>query len=289
MRRPVIVSAALFVIGLIAGSMRPDDVKSAPPASGDGYQILAGDFHVHAFFGDGALAPWDLAREARRNGLDVIAITNHNQMIAAHLAASIPGVMVLPGEEITMPHFHMTAIGLNDTVDWRGTIPEVARAVHAQGAVAVGAHPARGFASGMDDASIVALDGLERAHPMMEFRDLDRQGLADSFDRAVRVKPSIAPIGATDFHFTAAIGLCRTYLFVREATPSGVLDAIRSGRTVACDQRGNVYGETGMAREVEDLCRAAAEKRLSKPPLEWLSLACTWVGVLGLAWMGLRH
>jgi len=123
----------------------------------------------------------------------------------------------------------------------------------------------------------------------MEFREHDRQGLADSFDRAIRTKPSIAPIGSTDFHFTAAIGLCRTYLFVRDVTPAGVLDAIRNGRTVACDQRGNVYGAADMAREVEGLCRATAEERLSKPPLEWLSLFCTWIGLVGLAWIGFRQ
>jgi hypothetical protein len=288
MRRRFIASASLFVIGLIAGSIGPEDARVPPQTSHDGYQILAGDFHVHAFPGDGALAPWDLAHEARRNGLDVIAITNHNQMIAAHLAASIPGVMVLPGQEITMPAFHMTAINLRDTVDWRGTIPDVARAVHAQGGVAIGAHPARIFASSITEASIVALDGLERAHPMMEFRDIDRQKLADSFDRALHTKPSIAPIGSSDFHFMAAIGLCRTYLFVRDATPAGVLDAIRSGRTVACDQRGNVYGDPSLTQDVEGLCRATAAARLSKPPIEWLSLFCTWLGLAGLVWMGFR-
>jgi len=256
----------------------------------DGYQVLSGDFHVHAFPGDGSLAPWDLAREAWREGLDVIAITNHNQMLAAHLAARLPettGVMVLPGEEVTTPDFHMAAVGLTSTVDWHGTMAGVAAAVHAQGGVAIGAHPARQFMTAFDDAAFAALDGIERGHPMMEFRSADRAGIADVFARAVRVKPSIAPIGSTDFHFTAVIGLCRTYLFVRDKTPAGVLDAIRSGRTVACDQRGNVYGDSTLARSVEDSCRATAEARLTKPPLEWLSLASTWCGLLGLVWAGL--
>ena len=47
--------------------------------------VLAGDFHVHAFVGDGGVAPWELGREAARRGLDVIAVTNHNQLLAARL------------------------------------------------------------------------------------------------------------------------------------------------------------------------------------------------------------
>jgi hypothetical protein len=91
-----------------------------PPRAG-GYWILAGDFHVHAFPGDGSLAPWAVRAEAACAGLDVIALTNPNQMLAARLdrwlAGSSNDPIVLGGQEITHPRYHIAAIGLEHAVD----------------------------------------------------------------------------------------------------------------------------------------------------------------------------
>src|SRR6266545_2469852 len=45
--------------------------------------LLVGWGAIVSFFGDGGLAPWDLALEARRRGLHAFAITNHDQVLAA--------------------------------------------------------------------------------------------------------------------------------------------------------------------------------------------------------------
>ena len=56
----------LVAIGLILGR-QVDPLQVAPLRYGDAV-VLAVDFHVHSFPGDGSLAPWDLAAEARRRG-----------------------------------------------------------------------------------------------------------------------------------------------------------------------------------------------------------------------------
>ncbi|MDR3262374.1 MAG: PHP domain-containing protein, partial [Tannerella sp.] len=43
----------------------------------NGFKALKGDFHIHTLFSDGAVMPVDRVVEAVRNGLDVIAITDH--------------------------------------------------------------------------------------------------------------------------------------------------------------------------------------------------------------------
>jgi predicted metal-dependent phosphoesterase TrpH len=53
--------------------------------------VLTGDFHVHGFPADGALAPWALAREARAARVDVIGVTNHNQAVTGRIAAWLAG------------------------------------------------------------------------------------------------------------------------------------------------------------------------------------------------------
>jgi len=70
-------SALLLLAGVAAGTLSDARVMPAPQRQ-DGYYILSADFHVHVFPGDGALAPWDLRREAARRRLDVIALTDHN-------------------------------------------------------------------------------------------------------------------------------------------------------------------------------------------------------------------
>jgi hypothetical protein len=104
---------------------------------------------------------------------------------------------------------------------------------------------------------------------------------------AVAAHPSIAAIGSTDFHTWSPVGLCRTYLFVRAATRDGVLDAIRAGRTVACDARGDVHGPAALASLVRDECRADA----AAPPtgdgfLSTAGAATAWLSLLALVWLG---
>ena len=89
MRRVRLALAALWLTGLVLGSISERSIatsRSVPSTSSgkiyDGFQVLSADLHVHSFPGDGALPPWALASEARRRGLDIIALTNHNQMLS---------------------------------------------------------------------------------------------------------------------------------------------------------------------------------------------------------------
>ncbi len=290
MTLPRLLAGVLFAVGLVAGHLADDDeVRS--PRNVDGFWILAADFHVHAFPGDGLLTPWDLAREARRRNLDVIAITNHNQMIAAHLETwwpSTTGVMVLPSEEVTAPTFHMTAIGIDHAVDWRGSLSETAAAIHDQGGAAILAHPAHCFPAAFDLAGFAAIDGIEVAHPMMELGERYRQDLAEAYARAQTANAHVAAIGATDFHHLAALGLDRTLVFAREITPTAVVEAIRAGRTVACDQSGATYGPAVLKSIVTNDCRAAASARLTRSAMDVISLLFVWLGLVGLVVFGRR-
>ena len=78
----------LLLIGgaVIAGTALDRVPVDGPARAGDQF-VLAADFHVHAFVGDGGVPPWELGREARRRKLDVIVVSNHNQLLAARLAA----------------------------------------------------------------------------------------------------------------------------------------------------------------------------------------------------------
>jgi hypothetical protein len=216
-----------------------------PRASASGDFVLAGDFHVHAFPGDGALPGWELRRDARRLGLDVIVVSNHNQVLAAQLGASVASAdwpLLLPAQEVTTPLFHMVAVGVRERVDWTLPPVELIAAIHRQGGVAIAAHPTPPSWASDDDRVLAAIDGAEVAHPLTEFSRKGRQLLDAFFARARAVNPTLAPIGSSDFHAAGSPGYCRTHLLARALTAGAVLDAIREGRTVAEDPRGRLYG-----------------------------------------------
>lgn len=100
----------------------------------DGYKVLKGDFHLHTIYSDGCVTPDYRVREAWFNGLDVIAITDHIEVlrhddifdmtkfhynmsnkIAADAAESYD-MIVVPGTEITRskPFGHMNALFVTD-------------------------------------------------------------------------------------------------------------------------------------------------------------------------------
>lgn len=278
-------AAWLVLLGCIAMGAAPVPDAGRQAIAAGGYTVLTADLHVHSFPGDGGLLPWDIAGEARRRGLDVIALTNHNSMwswrLMQRVAPDATGVIVLPGMELTSAGYHMTAVGLHTPVSWRQLPAAAAAAIHAQGGVAIAAHPLEPRPSRWEDAAIDALDGFEAASSNGTLA-----AMAPFTRRAVVRRPSIAPVGASDFHYFAPLGVCRTFVFATERSAAGVLDAIRSGRTVACDGRGEVYGPAELAASVSGECRATAA---TGPAWRWVdavSTAGTWAALAALVALG---
>lgn len=275
--------APLFLAAGLALGTLADAVPARNPPVDAGYRILAADFHVHGFPGDGALAPWILRREAARAGLDAIAITNHNQTATARLGAWLPredGMpLVLVGQEVTAPDFHLIAVGIREEVDWRLPPAAIVEAIHAQGGAAIAAHPSRSY-WGYGDAAMTRLDAAEVALSSRASR-VRRAEVEAFFDRVTQRKPGLAPIGASDFHFSGPIGNCRTYLFAREWSVQGIVDAIRAGRTVAYDDRGRALGDSARVAVVERLRRQEDASARELQLWRHVSVALTLFG-LGL-------
>jgi len=279
------LSALCVIAGVAVGTCTTITPTRVPSRVGD-YWLLAGDFHVHAFPGDGSLAPWPLRDEAARAGLDVFAVTNHNQALTAKFARQqargSDGPLVLAGEEVTNREYHLIAVGITQKVNAFQPAARAIADIHAQGGVAIAAHPGP-LSVGYTDDAIRALDGTEAAHPADDQRE--RNEFIAFYERARRLNRRIAAIGSSDFHaMPAPVGSCRTFLFVRERTEAGVLDAIRDGRTVALDDAGQLHGDPALV--------LLAKQSIPQQPVDanngWrrLSVALVWAGVLGVVLFG---
>jgi hypothetical protein len=283
----------LVVVGGLMLSTTANSPEVPLPVEKAGYTVLAVDLHVHSFPGDGLLAPWDIAVEARRRRLDAVALTNHNSTLswrlAQRLSAILPrtGAMLIPGEELTSSGYHLAIVGVTAPLEWRQTAAAAATAAHVAGAVAIGAHPGRWTWPAFDDAALLALDGVEVAHSSVHASGESRQDLAAFYQRALRVHPSIAAIGSTDFHHFAPLGLDRTYVFARPPTQAGILDAIRAGRTVACDGQGEAQGPPELVAMMrEDCLRDASAPPNGETPLSRAGTWLVWIGLVGLVVLG---
>lgn len=247
-------------------------------------QVLVADFHVHPFPGDGALTIRQLQREARRRGLDVIAVTGHNNQAGWTFATTVgavddSAVIVLPGQEVTAPDFHMAAIGIPRLVNWDQDARAVIADVHALGGAVIAAHPVKDSWQPRNAETLAVVDGVEIAHPERENGAEEARQLDELFAAAMEANPRISAIGSSDFHMGAPLGRFRTYVFADERSAAGVIRAVRTGRTVAEDADGRLYGPAELAARVTPELR---ERRTAFAPSTG-EKACALLALLGLA------
>lgn len=141
------------------------------------------DLHCHSNVSDGALAPAAVARRAARNGVEVWALTDHDQLgglAQAREAARAEGMRFIDGVEIS--------------VTWRGSTIHVVglRIDPANETLALGLARVRG-------------GRIERAQRMA--RELQDAGIEGAFEGALRHAENPAMVSRTHFaRFLAEIG-----------------------------------------------------------------------------------
>lgn len=267
------LAAILLLIAAASGTLS-DVPPDRPPVWMNGYRVIAADFHVHTHpLSAAAIAPWDVVLEARRQGLDAIAVSGHNETMSGKIAhwfsQRVGGPIVLPSEEIHGPRFHMIAVGIRSTISWRLSASEAIDEVHRQGGVAIAAHPVEEMWPAYDAAALAKLDAAEVVQPVIYSNEKRRRELEDFYRRA-----HVAAIGSTDYHGAGPLGLCRTYVFVRSNSEQEILDAVRAGRTVVLD-RGRAYGDPA-------LIEAARRADVPPPSGGWLAVLSRICGIAGL-------
>jgi hypothetical protein len=74
------------------------------------------DLHTHTFYSDGIGTPELNVRNARVNGIDILAITDHDKINGceeAKAAGERWQVQIVPGVEISTDKYHILGLGIN--------------------------------------------------------------------------------------------------------------------------------------------------------------------------------
>jgi hypothetical protein len=241
------VCICLVLAMLVAGTLS-DVARKDPVVMLGGYRVLSSDFHVHSFpLSWAMIGPLDTVLEARRQGLDVIAMTPHNEVWVAKLGRLFSriagGPTVLVGEEIVSPRYHLLAVGIESRIDWRQSAANAIVEVHKQRGVAIAAHPVSSYWQGYDEDAMHTLDAAEVLHPIAYLSPESYAELQEFRERA-----RVTAIGDSDYHGLGPLGLCRTFVFVRDDSEGAILDALRTGHTVLFDRDGHAFGDPELIR-----------------------------------------
>jgi predicted metal-dependent phosphoesterase TrpH len=185
------------------------------------------DLHSHTrFFHSfpGQPTPFDpvgarlLALFGRRQGLDGVALTNHDYCPDV----GNPGrIQFLPGVEITTTDGHILVVGPDPptrTPPGELTPEEAVADAHDRGCAAIIAHP---FRAGSVRESRADFDAVEinGKHPAR----IDRvRTLADALDLPL--------VAGSDAHFPFEVGRASTRIDIDRLTPESAVAAIRDGR-----------------------------------------------------------
>lgn len=198
-------------------------------------RLLKGDLHAHTLASDGVHTLPELAYKALRNGLDFLAITDHNQMIAQAALPRIPGVTLIPGLEWTHFRGHANFLGVEQPYDepFAANTPQEVRArfesAHARGALISINHPLDPDCGFHFDLAALPFDMIEVWNGPMREPNLRAVGF---WHQMLTEGKKIPMCGGSDYHRDTPfifLGGPTTCVYAQSNGPSDILSALRAG------------------------------------------------------------
>jgi len=178
------------------------------------------DLHIHTLASDGVSSVAEILDHAQnRAGLDVIAITDHERIDAAHAARAMAiargmKLQVIVGEEVTTRGGHVVALFIEERIRPWGSLKDTVAKIHEQGGLAIIAHPlvpyplcasARSIRRLLADPNpIYHPDGIEAFNPTTA--GMRWGGRAPQFV----AETGVAALGASDAHRAEHVGQALT-------------------------------------------------------------------------------
>jgi len=197
------------------------------------------DLHLHTIYSyDGTASLSAVLNRARQAGLNVIAITDHDEIAGALKAmelASHYGVEVIPGIEITTADGDLLALFITEKVEAGLSLVETVLRVRELGGICIAPHPMAG-GIGMKSLSaraiLKALRDPQAAETLIGIEvynatALDR--ISNHYAHILASQLDITFVGNSDAHVVDAIGLGSTEF--EGSTAADLLTALKNKNT----------------------------------------------------------
>jgi predicted metal-dependent phosphoesterase TrpH len=203
------------------------------------------DIHLHTIYSyDGTASLASVLNRAKQIGLDVIAITDHDEIRGALKALELApnyGVEVIPGIEITTADGDLLAFFITEKVDAGLSLIETALRVRELGGVCIAPHPMAG-GMGMKSLSgrtiLKALRNPQVAETLIGIEvynatALDR--ISNHYANILASRLHIAKTGSSDAHIIDTIGFGVTEF--EGSSAADLLAALKNKTTKARRQK----------------------------------------------------
>ncbi len=196
--------------------------------------MLICDLHVHTNYSkDGESSVEEILRQAEKDGLDAIAITDHDSVDGAKKALAFPSpVLVIPGIEVSTKQGHLLVLGVTEIIPAGLDVVATVNIARRMGALAILPHPYHVWRHGVarrKKAGMHIVDAVEAFN--------SRYIVGSANQKAARIAKRLGKpcVGGSDAHNAKFVGFGRTYIDAEKTVPA-ILDAIRAGR-VSCGGR----------------------------------------------------
>lgn len=249
----------------------------------NGYNVYKADLHIHTFYSDGQVSPQFRVSEAWRDGLDVIAITDHIEyrvhdaymaeyldvkrheddkkvdfnvsMRIAQKDAPAYGITVIPGTEITrdavtVGHYNVLFSTDNNLIYDDDPLVAI-RNAKAQGALVMHNHPGWRHTDMVPSAfeQKVYAEGLIDGIEIMNTDEFYPQAIDRALQHGFFMSSNTDVHGATADEYLAR-GYYRnmTFILAEENTLEALREALEQRRTLAYSY-GMIAGEEGLLKD----------------------------------------
>ena len=215
------------------------------------------DLQLHSDLGDGLAPPEAILDAAERAGMNVIALTDHDDIRGSFILRDLAAqrhsaVEVVTGVEVTTRSGHLLALWIEDEVPMFGALAATVAQIHEMGGVAVVPHPLSYLTFSIGEGALRTLhassaecrvDGVELRNPSYAGRVRQRRA-AWLNEHVLRA----AATGSSDAHHAQLVGTAWTDF--DGATAADLRRAIAE-RTTKPDGRNWTLGEhlDGVARQ----------------------------------------
>jgi predicted metal-dependent phosphoesterase TrpH len=195
------------------------------------------DLHIHTIYSyDGTASVPAVLNRAKQIGLNVIAITDHDEIagsIKAMEFAPMYGIEVIPGTEVTTAEGDLLALNVTEKIQRDMPLIETVLKVGELGGFCIAPHPmAGGF--GMKSMSARSILKAHREPevarlliPIESYNATAIDRMSNHYTRILAERLDIAQTASSDAHVVEAIGLGATEFDGH--TSQHLIDALRKG------------------------------------------------------------
>jgi len=186
------------------------------------------DLHVHTNYSNDAKTTLDeVVQYAQKQGLDGVAITDHDTVLGARKLTRQKRLMIIPGIEVSSRQGHVLGLNIDEPIPPKLDIAQTSEKIRQLGGIAVIAHPSTVIKTGLGIRIISPsdIDAVEVINSSsFPF------SLSTYLARRLAQRLGLPQTAGSDAHYPKEIGSAFTRVEA-DSNPDDIIEAIRKEKT----------------------------------------------------------